>query len=326
MQIIPEETFADPGLAEESCAGQVLCYKDYYSEICDIIWLIASLPNILDSQASELIYKLRKLLVNLDLTVKEEEVYKIFIGKDPKAAELLVEILAILTVEAVVMATEAEAINITYFEDMAKYLNSVTDYNEIGTIVNAIPEEPDISLELKSKITKWSLFIEYAETILKLYGSGEGLKKPKDKWKVSTIPDLLETCIILQQMIMMSQLPGKVVYLVGSVTSFVTSIAANQLDPYKLDVARNVYEVCSNPDTYEADCKKGSVLRETGNFFSSLYVAYATKSIEEFFHIEDNMTESHKILYKEAVGVDNDNGPLVSICSQFVNRVYNQPT
>lgn len=316
------ETIGNIEYEMEYYSGKVLRYEGFPRDICELSWLVASLPDV---DTTEDIDKLKKILVNKQKKVNESVLYRIYKGTYPELLELFESTINILEDLSISMVNHKDFLEREHFQNTLNGLSSLEDYSQIGLFVNTTPTQSFEVGELEKKIVETELYIKNAESIVSIYGVGEGIPTPKTERQTGNQQELLNLCLQVRNEIAQSTYPIKIVYLVGTVTDTIQNwLTANPLDPYYVELAQDMFKICSNPESFQSEASRAEVPREVGNIYVNLYTEFAIETIQLFLKEREGMNESKAVGYEEALSLDNDNGDLVNVCSQYINRVYNQ--
>ncbi len=315
--------FGNVDLEMECFAGKILSILEPPTEICWLAQHLASLSKVEIPFKEDEIKRLQTLLVDKDQYIKESAINNIYKGKADEILFLLLDLMNTckeLFMQEMLHRDFLEAENI---QNALSVLDNVENTSNIGEFLTAIPKDNPEVFEITDRLHEYSQFIDQCGNILAIYGFEPEYRESKDTIVPKDIEEMSQLCSILLSTIIKSDYPPQIVFLVGKVCDTINNLLAiNPLDPYNFDLAKVLFKICSNPESFYELSNKGKIPREVGELFSSIYIAYASDCMMKFFMEDKNLSEDKRIGFKEALGIDSGNGQLVNICSQFVNKIY----
>lgn len=310
------DTLGNPELEAESISALILADSSVPQEYVNLCMLMSSLsipelPTIEemgDAIKKKYIDKLGLLksshVVNF-LKGKDEDMYLIF--------QLLYEESSMLYPMYEVSAQIEQKLHFEKVLQQTLEQEDVSDKQRIAQSHSAIGGKAWEHMVMSKKL---EVLQNKLSTILSLYGSYSMRLKEKKNKNMDPI-ELKRYLTLLEQDLMKSGLdPLVIMCTYKALCILAAAIPNDSLDPSKVDVMDNIYDVFCNPQDYYSYCKQEKIIdQKVGSAFYDAYPEYFKKFSSMYVEDYEQMDYQDQINFQKCFDMVQDNSQTISMCS-----------
>lgn len=320
------ETLGNPNLQIEYLASRILGQQVLPVNFVNTLISFSKLPIVSYRDIQEeldYIYKLR----DKDGLVKESEVIKFLRGENSDLFNALSNCVMEMHEAIPNLAIADNMIQENNFNQLDARMQNTTNLNQISDILSNANPIPEDSIKIEKSITDFHTFVNLGSNILNTYNTlatriptkiKEESSPSKVKYFLINLYDSLKNSN--QNMLVIAQLSKLI-----DVLNIHMPEMANALDPFLVDSFNEFYHTLLYPTKFFSLCKNSEIINpEIGSVFSFACPAFYTDAMDMMTEEYHRMPEEEKRVMRSGMGMPADESQLVSLCSQYVNKVYTQ--